>query len=553
MSSSANKPNVLVIDDGTVYGNVIFKHLPEVVLVDPGEYGSERRIPDGPKAISFLDHHGDQVDVILLDMKFDIDKGRLLPLEDGASLRRTRRFQGVAILREIRSRYPDLPVVLLSSYQDLSPVDVSGELGAQSMTYFLDSDDLDALRIRIHRAFQEAALEVDESHVFWGKDPGMQGVRRRLKMLARGRIPVILEGETGTGKSFLAEQFLHVMSGRKGPFITCDLSTVPADLVPSYLFGAVRGAYTGSVANRKGLFEMASGGSLFIDEVQNVPADIQKQLLQVLQDKRVRPLGSAKTIDVDVKVIAASNRPLDEAVASGRFRSDLYMRLSPATRVRIPPLRERSADLKRLAKKFAAQAASNPDIIELLEAVTRAVGLTLPAGMIMTVGSGAKKKRSLSALELYVPKAAWQMLEKHPWPGNTRELSSVVHNIVTFTLLAAHDAIADGLPLKSTRLQVDPGLVGQLLAGSANLLMTDAKDASGTHTKGIPVSVALNPATSLNRVSVEVERQYFLAMFARTDGDFDTMAELLLGDRQKGRAVRLRFNQLGLKVREITN
>ncbi len=549
MAANQHKPRVLVVDDGTQYGEIIAAQMPEVTLVDPGRFGAERRIPNGPAALDFLAENANEVDVVLLDMKFDVEEDALFPLGEGTSLKRTRRFQGVAILGELRKKYPDLPVVLLSSYQDLSPVDVSGELQTQSMTYFLDSDDLDALRIRINRAFQEATQVVDESRVFWGKDPAMQGVRRRLEMLSRGRMPVILEGDTGTGKSFLAEQFIHAMSGRKGPFVTCDLSSVPADLVPSYLFGARRGAYTGSVADRKGLFEMAFGGTLFIDEIQNVPADIQKQLLQVLQDKRVRPLGSASTVDVDVKVVAASNRPLDKAVAAGQFRSDLYMRLSPATRVRIPPLRERTFDLEYLCRKFTSQAATDTDIEPLLERVVSEVGLDTGD---LALSIGGKKTRAGQSLELYFPKAAWQMLSSHPWPGNTRELENVIHNVVTFTMITTHDAIVDGLPVTSRRLQVDPGLVGELLAGSATLYESEQKHAPEMVAAGIPISIGLSPGKTLNAVSSEVERQYFLHLFGRTKGNFEAMAEALLGDRGKGRAVRLRFNQLGLKVREIT-
>jgi two-component system nitrogen regulation response regulator GlnG len=386
---------------------------------------------------------------------------------------------------------------------------------------------------------------VEESQVLWGGDPAMRAIRRRLAVLARGRLPVILEGETGTGKSFLAERFVHLNSGRPGPFVVLDLSALPADLIPAHMFGAVRGAYTGSVADRKGVFELAHRGTLFIDEIQNVPLDVQRQLLVVLQDGRLRPLGSTKEVEVDVKVVAASNRPLDEAVSEGRFRSDLYMRLSPATRVRIPSLRERPGDLVFLARRFAEQAVSDADNAQLRDEVAAAVGLEPGAPVELAIGRGGGE----GAIEVVLPGPAWKVLEGHSWPGNIRELEMVMHNIVTFTLVATVDAVRSGLPISSPRLQVDPGLVGQLVAGSAALTGAGERERA---TRADEVLVRLEPGQTLNAVANSVERQYFLALFRRYAGDFAKMAEALLGDASKGRAVRLRFNQLGLKVRELS-
>ncbi len=546
---STEKPRVLVVDDGTTYAAVIAEQMPEVTLVDPGSRGDTGRIPDGGGALAYLEDHRGDVDVVLLDMHFDIPEERLLPLGRDASPRKTRRFQGVAIHRAIRQRFPSLPVVLLTAIEDLSPVDAAGELRAQSMTYFLDGDDLDALRIRISAAWQESGIIEEESRVLWGDAPEMRTLRRRLSMLARGRMPVILEGDTGTGKSFLAEHFIHKESGRPGPFVVCDLATVPFDLIPAHLFGAMRGAYTGAVADRKGLFEMAHQGTLFIDEVQNIPLDVQKQLLQVLQEHRVRPLGSVKDVTVDVKVIAASNRPLDRAVAEGRFRSDLYMRLSPARRVRIPPLSERLSDLKYLMIQFAERAVRDPDVEELAHQVTDAVGLPRGARVALHIGRQQAASGARDRLELLLPEPAWQLLAAHRWPGNTRELENVVQNIVTFTLFAAADAIRDGVPVSGTRLQIDPGLIGELLAGSA--ILSDGPAADNAVGSSNQVLVELKPGATLNAVSSDVEKQYFLTLYRQSRGDFGEMAARLLGDGRKGRAVRLRFNQLGLKVREL--
>ncbi|MCB9549927.1 MAG: sigma-54-dependent Fis family transcriptional regulator [Myxococcales bacterium] len=536
------RPRLLLIDDGESYARA-FSRLADVELIDPGAADGIPRLADGPAALAWLERHRDRVDVVLLDMRFDVDADRLLPLPGGpASLRRQRRFQGVAILGAIRERFPDLPVVVLTAVEDLSLLDAGEELAQQSLTYMLDGEDLDAVRIRVHTALAESRRAQEEADILWGQDAAMGTVRRRLAVLARGRLPVILEGETGTGKSFLAERWLHARSGRPGPFVVLDLATIPTDLVPAHLFGATRGAYTGAVTDRKGVFELAHEGTLFIDEIQNVPLEVQKQLLLVLQDRKVRPLGSSREVPVDVKVVAASNTPLADAVRAGRFRPDLHMRLSPATRVQLPPLRERPRDLAFLARRFVSQAVRDSDIDALRAQVAGVVGLPPTAPLRLVVGREGRTDED--ALQIALPRPAWARLEAHPWPGNLRELSMVMHNILTFTLVGAVDAIGVGLELHSPRLQVDPGLVADLLSGAST------PEPTATHDPDV-FPVRLQPAATLNAVSAEAERQYLIALFHQTDGDFGAMAERLLGDAERARAVRLRFNQLGLKVREL--
>lgn len=572
---SQGKPRVLVIDDGEAYASAVSARMPELSLLCPP--GSrEGRMPDGPSALSWLQKHAREVDVVLLDMQFELEAARLLPLSlrgEAASPRRTRRFQGVAILRRIRERWPALPVVLLTSQEDLALIDADAELASYSMTYVLDGDDIDALRVRIHAALEERALFADDTDVLWGRDPDMLALRRRLAVLARGSMPVILEGETGTGKSYLAERFVHRNSGRKGPFVVLDLSTVPRELLPAQLFGVVRGAYTGALADRKGVFEAAHGGTLFLDEIQNAPGEVQKQLLLALQDRRVRPLGGTRELAVDVKVVAASNTALGQAVAEGRFRADLYMRLSPATRVVIPPLRARRSDLRFFMLRFAQAAVVDRDLDEHRARVARALGLPATAPLSLRLERGGRDARAASGgaareLELNLPQAASKQLEAHEWPGNLRELATVMHNIVAFTLIAAADALGAGVMIESKRLQVDPGLVASLLSGT-QLLSSDrarvaderdpgeAVGAADPRARGVAnaepsgLQVQLRPGRSLNAVAQEVERQYMLALFRQTRGSFSEMAGILLGDPARTRAVRLRFNQLGLKVRAL--
>ncbi len=543
----SNKPRVLLIDDGDSYAKMLLS-TNEFELVYPDSDKEGCCLHDGPSALDFLKESHSYIDVILLDMNFDLPSDKLFVLEDGANIRRTRRFQGVAILREIRKLYLDIPVVLLTSKEDLSLDGVASDLEGRSMTYVLDGYDIDTLRVRINTAMTNTLSHDEDRSVLWGSDPAIKAVQRRLSVLSRGSMPVIIEGDTGTGKSYLAKQYVHENSGRTGPFVVLDLSSVPAQLVSAHLFGAVKGAYTGADSYKKGLFELADGGTLFIDEIQNVPLEIQKQLLGVLQEKKVRPLGASFEVDIDVKVIAASNKPLDEAVSRGLFRSDLYMRLSPATRVRIPSLRERMSDLDFFTQKFADKAFADKDASGLKIDVVRALGMKKDVPAFLSIGR-ARQGEPDQCIEIVIPLAAWKMLMVHSWPGNIRELEMLVYNIIVFTLVETLDAAKKHSSISSGRLQVDPGLVSDLLSGSRGLSpeIPDSKNTGGSG----DICIDIESGHTLNEVAKSVERQYFIYLFESCERDFSRMAHVLLNDSSKARAVRLRFNQLGLKVRAM--
>ncbi len=549
------KPRVLVIDDGLAYTQLIATQMPEVSLVTTHYAG---RLPDGPAALDWLGLNSDQVDVVLLDVHFDVPDDRLLPLEPGPVSKRTRRLQGVAILREIRKRWPDLPVVLLTAVQDLALAEAAQDVSATALTYFLDASGADTLRIRINSALAETAQPLEDGDVLWGRDPAMRALRQRLAVLARGGLPVLLEGETGTGKSHLARQFIHANSGRRGPFVALDLATIPADLAPALLFGALRGSYTGSAVDRPGAFQEADRGTLFLDEIQNSSMDLQKQLLRVLQHGSVQPLGSSRDIAVDVKIVVASNVALHQAVAEGRFRRDLYMRLSPATRMTVPPLRERQPDLPFILRCLAEQCAKRPAIASLREPLAKALALPTNAPIRLLMGADLKADPQPNALELALPPLAWAALRKHSWPGNMREVAMLIENLVTFTLFAALEALRGGMTLHATRLQIDAALVSELL----HAVEPDDSEVQ-IISNVVPIlqivaptadphfAVKLQPADALSEVSASLERQVLQQLFERCDGDFAVMAEQLLGDGQRGRAVRLRMNQLGLKIRDL--
>lgn len=549
------KPRVLVIDDGLAYAQLIATQMPEVALVTTGYAG---RLPDGPSALAWLALNSNQVDVVLLDVHFDVADDRLLPLEPGPVSKRTRRLQGVAILREIRKRWPDLPVVLLTALQDLALAEAAQDVSATPLTYFLDASGADTLRIRINTALAETAQPLEDGDVLWGRDPAMRALRQRLAVLARGGLPVLLEGETGTGKSHLARQFIHANSGRRGPFVALDLATIPADLAPALLFGALRGSYTGSAVDRVGAFQEADRGTLFLDEIQNTSPDLQKQLLRVLQHGSVQPLGSSRDIPVDVKIVAASNVALHQAVAEGRFRRDLYMRLSPATRTTVPPLRERQPDLPFILRCLAEQCGKRPAIVSLRDPLAKALALPSSAPIRLLMGADLKADPQPNALELALPPLAWQALRKHSWPGNMREVAMLVENLVTFTLFAALEALRGGMTLHATRLQIDAALVGELLhAVEQDVAETQAiSDVVPILQIVAPVQreafeVDVQPAASFSDLGAALERQILQQLFEKYRGDFSAMALRLLGDAGRARAVRLRMNQLGLKIRDL--
>jgi DNA-binding NtrC family response regulator len=225
-----------------------------------------------------------------------------------------------------------------------------------------------------------------------GAAPRMRELFADLDRIAATDMSLLVEGETGTGKDIVAEAVHRASARAEGPFIVFDCGAVAPNLAESELFGHERGAFTGAVAARAGVFEDADGGTLFLDEIGELPKDLQPKLLRALEKREVRRLGSTRTVAVDVRIIAATNRNMTAEVARGLFREDLYFRLAAATVV-VPPLRERMSDLPRLVEHF--------------------LSLERPAR---------------SAHE--VPPEAWAMLHAHRWPGNVRELRNAVQRLL---------------------------------------------------------------------------------------------------------------------------
>ncbi len=233
-----------------------------------------------------------------------------------------------------------------------------------------------------------------------GADPKMREIYSIIEKIAPTATTVVIEGETGTGKEVVA-QTIHSLSPRaKGELVVFDCGAVPPNLIESELFGHEKGSFTGAVMTRQGLFELADGGTLFLDELGELPLDLQPKLLRALEQREVRRVGGAKAAKIDVRIIAATNRKLEDEVRAGRFRQDLYYRLS-VVRLHLPALRERQGDIPLLVQHFLKTGAynRNPDGSQRVRAASR---------------------EALAALSAY------------PWPGNVRELVNVVERAVSF-------------------------------------------------------------------------------------------------------------------------
>jgi len=233
-----------------------------------------------------------------------------------------------------------------------------------------------------------------------GRNPKMREIYSIIEKIAPTATTVVIEGETGTGKEVVAQSIHKLSSRAKGPIIVVDCGAVPPNLIESELFGHEKGSFTGATMTRQGLFEMADGGTLFLDELGELPLDLQPKLLRALEQREIRRVGSAKPIRVDVRIIAATNRSLEEEVRKGRFRQDLFYRLS-VVRLMLPALRERADDIGLLVRHFLKNHRFNVD------------------------SDGNPRVTGIS-------RAALDGLRAYHWPGNVRELVNVIERAVSF-------------------------------------------------------------------------------------------------------------------------
>jgi two-component system response regulator AtoC len=313
-------------------------------------------------------------------------------------------MDGFETLRRLKKRLPDVPVVMLSGHGHARTIVEAMQLGAAD--FLRKPFEVEELELSFKRALENRALrqEVEAlrgqagragSELLLGADDGrMREVREVIEQVADTDITVLIRGESGTGKE-LAARTLHRLSGRRDkPFVKVNCAALPSELLESELFGFEKGAFTGAQRRKLGKFEFANHGTIFLDEIGEMSPALQAKLLQVLQDGEFSRLGGESDVQVDTRVIAATNRQLEEAVAKGEFREDLYYRLNVVT-VTLPPLRERADAIPILVehflRKFAAEYNKEP------------------------------VKLSRATMEAFV---------RYPWPGNVRELENMVRRMV---------------------------------------------------------------------------------------------------------------------------
>jgi two-component system response regulator AtoC len=334
------KPYVAVVDDDSAFAN----YLRTFLSLRGYETRSYSR---GDEMIASV-KQGDPPDVVLLDV--------MMP-----------GMNGIETLRALKAAKPDLQVVMLSGREHASTIVEAVRLGAAD--YVIKPDDPEglgeiALDSAIKNAIEKMRLvseitelrrqltdDQDRAFLFWGNSPDMQAIATVIEQVADSDVTVLVRGESGVGKELVARA-IHTRSSRKErPFVKVNCAALPAELLESELFGHEKGAFTGAATTRIGKFEQADTGTIFLDEIGELKPALQAKLLHVLQDAQFTKLGSNKPIDIDVRVVAATNRDLEAMLARGEFREDLYYRLK-VIEVTVPPLRERRGEVHHLADFF---------------------------------------------------------------------------------------------------------------------------------------------------------------------------------------------------------
>jgi len=314
---------------------------------------------------------------------------------------------GIELMKSLREVDPDLPVIILTAHGTIESAVGAMKEGAYS--YLTKPFDYRELLIQIRNGIEKAKLSREvkrlrsmlradfEGQSIIGQSEAMKRVFEAVALSAETDSNVFISGESGTGKGLVAKA-LHQLSERKDkPFVPINCAAIPATLLESELFGFEKGAFTGAIANKKGLFVQADGGIIFLDEISEIPLPMQGKLLKALEEKEFYPLGSHRTVKVDIRIVSASNKDIEKEVEMGTFRGDLFYRVHVIP-IRVPPLRERKEDIPLLVEHF-------------LDKVAR------------------KLKRSIKALS----PAALQKLMIYSWPGNVRELENMIECAVVMT------------------------------------------------------------------------------------------------------------------------
>jgi two-component system response regulator GlrR len=334
-------------------------------------------------------------------------------------------MDGIELFEKIQHRYPSIPVIVLTAHGSIKEAVSATQKGVFSfLTKPVDKDELlssiqQALNLNSH-----SPADQSNSDNIITCSANMQQLLEQTKPLAKSDINIMIRGESGTGKELLASALQSLSARADQPYIAINCSAIPAELLESELFGHVKGAFTGANRDNKGLFASADGGTVFLDEIGDMPAPLQVKLLRVLQEQKIRPVGSNEDINIDVRVLSATHQHLEDAISEGRFREDLYYRLNVAS-LSLPALRERRADIPLLAKHF-------------LESIAQR-------------SSGTAKKFSPAALHA---------LMSYDWPGNIRQLSNIVEQLAALAPAAiiGETQVIAALPQSTITTQEIPPL-----------------------------------------------------------------------------------------------
>jgi DNA-binding NtrC family response regulator len=338
-------------------------------------------VPDALAAYDTLEQQ--PIDIVLLDLRSP----------DG---------NGMEVLREVKQRRPQAEVVLMTDFGTVQNAVQAMRFGAYDyLSKPFDRDELRLLLARVkghikilgeNRVLRAKLRSKDGFANIVGASPQMEKLYRIISKVAVSNHPVLILGESGTGKELVARAIHSSGPNRDKPFLPVDCGTLVPTLIESELFGHVKGAFTGASRAKQGLLELAQGGTVFLDEIGELPIDLQSKLLRALQEKEIRPVGGTRRIPINARVLAASNRDLETACETGTFRKDLYFRLN-VVNLRIPPLRERKSDIPLLVGKF-------------LERLSKETSMGRPA------------------VDRTISDNALQRLMGYEWPGNVRELEN---------------------------------------------------------------------------------------------------------------------------------
>jgi DNA-binding NtrC family response regulator len=450
-----DKPLVLVIDDETGSRESMAIAIEKAGL-------AVRTFDDARRALEFLEEN----------------EGVLLAVCD----LRMPGMDGVAFLKEVRERKLDLGVILVTGYGSIESAVEAMRVGADD--YLTKPVDLYELRKRVMNLVDKQRLQeevstlremLDKRYGFEsiiGRSGPMESLFERMKMVAPTRSSVLVIGESGTGKELVANALHRASPRRNERFLAINCGAIPSDILESELFGHERGAFTGAVTRKIGKFELAHRGTLFLDEISELYPELQVKLLRVLEERQVMRVGGSDLIDVDFRLIAATNRDLEREVSEGRFREDLYYRLKVVT-LRIPPLRERPGDIQQLADHFLAH-------------------------FCQEHGKPAKR----------ISPEALEILSRYPWPGNVRELRNVMESVVVF-----HQGDVIQPSDLSVEVRESSGLASPGGAGA------------GSSPAGLAAPTAANAVEP--RTMADIERQAILETLARTGGHRARAADVL--------------------------